>query len=117
MTSSKSEYEALKTKQETLKDNISTLQGKKEVAEQELVKIDAELKKLTKGKDPQEVLAKLDKEIEVRLELIRGDVTKMEREVELFMSDEEVITDESFSDNSSSSDFDFDLEDSDEDKN
>jgi archaellum component FlaC len=111
MTSLKDEYKALKTKHDKLKDTISSLQGKKEVAEKELKKIDVDLSNLTKGKDPYELLEKLEKEIEVRLELIRGDVLKLEREVESFLVDEEPLFDDS-----GSSDFNIDLEDLDEDK-
>ncbi len=105
MTSLKDEYESLKTKHANVKENIATLLGKKEVADKELKKIDEELKALIKDKNPQEVLEKLEKEIEVRLEMLRSDILKMEREVEEFLEDKDLQTEPQ-----SVSDFKLDLE-------
>lgn len=97
----KNEYEGLKKRYERVKKSVATLQGQKQMATKNLEKIDEKLSKLTKGRDAQEILDKLEKEIEARMEMLGSQVTEYENTLEDFMANDPKT------ENQSADDFDF----------
>lgn len=74
----KEEYARSKREYDSAKRNIDELKAKQKVAKSELRKVEDKIKELTKGRDAEEVLSQLEKEIETRLEMVREKVREFE---------------------------------------
>jgi chromosome segregation ATPase len=79
MEVSKKSYNALLAHYRELETTLATLSGRKEEATKRLNTLEGQLEKLTKGMDVDEVLARLEKEAEVRIDTLRAKVVELER--------------------------------------
>jgi chromosome segregation ATPase len=79
MEVSRKNYNSLLAKYRELETTLATLSGRKEEATGRLKTLEGELNKLTKGMDAKEVLMKLEKEAEVRVDVLRAKVVELER--------------------------------------
>lgn len=74
----KAEYSRVKAQYDRLKQNIADVKAQQKVAKVELKGVVTEIKGIVKDKNPREVLDKLEKEIETRLEMVSDKVHEFE---------------------------------------
>lgn len=106
MAVSRQDYNNLLARYRELETTLATLSGRKEEAMGRLKILEGQLGKLTKGADAKEVLSKLEKEAEVRMEVLRTRVGELER----LVADFKLTGMTSIGSVAGSKDFDFDVE-------
>jgi predicted nucleic acid-binding Zn-ribbon protein len=91
----KEEYEDLKNRYDALQQTIADIKARKKFAEERVKEVKKQLLAVTKGKDPKEVLEKLQKEIESRMSGVRDAVMSIEAKVEASkLGDTEILADD-----------------------